>query len=163
MNGLPLQHKMGDSPCGSPIFARISFNIYSMPDKQNTSIQASARAGAANAHDASVRKGRANKINLHDFMEKNFRCDMSMSEFAKASGRSLSTFKRDFKQMSTLSPERWLTDRRLRAAYDLLDRGRRVSDVCFDVGFKNVSHFSAIFKRKFGKTPGEVRKSKRID
>ena len=97
------------------------------------------------------------KINLQDFMEKNFRSDMSMSEFALASGRSLSTFKRDFKKMSELSPERWLTDRRLRAAYDLLSKGRRVSDVCFDVGFKNVSHFSAIFKKKFGQTPGEVR------
>ena len=98
------------------------------------------------------------KINLQDFMEKNYRSDMSMSDFALASGRSLSTFKRDFKKMSELSPERWLTDRRLRAAYELLSKGRRVSDVCFDVGFKNVSHFSAIFKEKFGKTPGEVRK-----
>jgi len=26
------------------------------------------------------------------------------------------------------------------------------------VGFKNVSHFSAIFKKKFGLTPGQVRK-----
>jgi len=134
-----------------------------MPDKQNTPQVASAPVSAADAKDTSIRTGRAHKIDLHDFMEKNYRCDMSMSEFAKASGRSLSTFKRDFKRMSELSPERWLTDRRLRAAYDLLDRGRRVSDVCFDVGFKNVSHFSAIFKRKFGKTPGEVRKSKPID
>lgn len=98
------------------------------------------------------------KINLQEFMERNFRCDWSMSEFARASGRSLSTFKRDFKLMSELSPERWLTARRLQAAYELLRKGRRVSDVCFDVGFKNVSHFSAIFKKKFGKTPGEVRK-----
>ncbi len=83
---------------------------------------------------------------------------MSMSEFARASGRSLSTFKRDFKKMSDLSPERWLTDRRLRAASELLKRGRRVSDACFDVGFKNVSHFSATFKKKFGITPGEARR-----
>jgi AraC-like DNA-binding protein len=100
----------------------------------------------------------APKIDLKDFMEKNFKNDMSMSEFARASGRSLSTFKRDFKKMSDLSPERWLTDRRLRASYELLKRGHRVTDTCFDVGFKNVSHFSAIFKRKFGVTPGEVRR-----
>ncbi len=102
---------------------------------------------------------RGSKIDLHEFMERNFRSDMSMTEFARASGRSLSTFKRDFKKMSPLSPERWLTDRRLRASYDMLARGLRVSDVCFDVGFKNVSHFSAIFKKKFGCTPGEVRKA----
>ena len=100
------------------------------------------------------------KINLQAFMEKNFRCDMSMSEFATSSGRSLSTFKRDFKKMSPLSPERWLTNRRLLEAFELLRHGRRVSDACFDVGFKNVSHFSAIFKKKFGITPGEARKGK---
>lgn len=98
------------------------------------------------------------KIDLRDFMEKSFKSDMSMSEFARASGRSLSTFKRDFKKMSDLSPERWLTDRRLRASLEMLKRGKRVTDTCFDVGFKNVSHFSAIFKKKFGVTPGEIRK-----
>lgn len=104
------------------------------------------------------RTRRAEKIDLLEFMCANFRSDMSMPEFAKASGRSLSTFKRDFKKVSELSPERWLTDHRLHAAYEMLKRGRRVSDVCYDVGFKNVSHFSAIFKRKFGLTAGQVRK-----
>lgn len=99
------------------------------------------------------------KIDLQSFMEKNFKKDYSMTEFARATGRSLSTFKRDFKSFSDLSPERWLTNRRLHAAFDLLRKGRRVSDVCFDVGFKNVSHFSAIFKKKFGQTPGQTRKS----
>ena len=103
-------------------------------------------------------RSHSQKTDLLEFMNANFRSDMSMTEFAKASGRSLSTFKRDFKKVSELSPERWLTDRRLRAAYDMLKRGHRVSDCCFDVGFKNVSHFSAIFKKKFGLTPGQVRK-----
>jgi len=103
---------------------------------------------------------RQTKIDLLEFMNANFRRDMSMSEFAKASGRSLSTFKRDFKKISDLSPERWLTDHRLHAAYDLLKRGWRVGDACFDVGFKNVSHFSAIFRKKFGMTAGQVRKLK---
>lgn len=122
-----------------------------MPETQNHNILADQQAKTPT-------RSQTKKINLADFMEKNYKCDMSMSEFARASGRSLSTFKRDFKQMSTLSPERWLTDRRLRAAYELLKRGRRVSDACFDVGFKNVSHFSAIFKKKFGHTPGQARK-----
>lgn len=104
---------------------------------------------------------KAQKIDLQEFMEKNFKSDLSMSEFARLSGRSLSTFKRDFKLFSALSPERWLTDRRLRAALELLKRGQRVTDTCFDVGFKNVSHFSAIFKRKFGVTPGDIRKGLR--
>lgn len=125
-----------------------------MPETQNHNNLADQKASTPT-------RSQTKKIDLADFMEKNYKCDMSMSEFAKASGRSLSTFKRDFKQMSVLSPERWLTDRRLRAAHELLKRGRRVSDACFDVGFKNVSHFSAIFKKKFGLTPGQARKGEK--
>lgn len=128
-----------------------------MPDKNHLNNNGDIRTPNAGVPDKNMgRQGR--KIDLQDFMEKHYRSDMSMSEFAKASGRSLSTFKRDFKRFSELSPERWLTARRLRAARELLRRGRRVSDACFDVGFKNVSHFSAIFKKKFGITPGEARK-----
>ncbi|MDR2382557.1 MAG: helix-turn-helix domain-containing protein, partial [Prevotellaceae bacterium] len=28
-----------------------------------------------------------------------------------------------------------------------------VSDVCFEVGFKNLSHFSRVFKEQFGYAP----------
>ena len=90
--------------------------------------------------DSSSQAKPAQKIELKDFMEKNFKNDMSMSEFAQASGRSLSTFKRDFKKFSELSPERWITARRLTAAYDLLRRR----------------------KRKFGITPGDVRNQKSV-
>ena len=100
----------------------------------------------------------ATKIDLMEFMEANYTSDFSMTEFAHRSGRSLSTFKRDFKHISELTPERWLTNRRLLAAYEKLKRGHKVTDTCYEVGFKNVSHFSAIFKRRFDATPGEVRK-----
>lgn len=36
------------------------------------------------------------KIDLKNFMECNYMCDLSMEEFASFTGRSLSTFKRDF-------------------------------------------------------------------
>lgn len=125
-------------------------------DRTYTSQETSLLAAVENPPP--VKHASVRKIELKEYMEKHFRCDYSMSEFARATGRSLSTFKRDFKKFSELSPERWLTNRRLLAAYDLLRRGRRVTDVCFDVGFKNVSHFSAIFKKRFNMTPCQVRK-----
>jgi AraC family transcriptional regulator, exoenzyme S synthesis regulatory protein ExsA len=53
------------------------------------------------------------KIDLLDFMEKNFCEDLSMEEFASYSGRSLATFKRDFKKASPLSPQKWLIEKPL--------------------------------------------------
>lgn len=94
------------------------------------------------------------KIDLLDFMEHNFTEDLTMEEFASYTGRSLATFKRDFSKVSSLSPERWLIDRRLDRAYQLISiNGVRPSDAYIQAGFKNRSHFSVAFKRKFGMSP----------
>lgn len=82
--------------------------------------------------------------------------DISMEEIANYTGRSLSTFKRDFKKCSTLSPREWLIRRRLEAARELIRKGgRKVSEICFEVGFKNLSHFSKIYKETYGIPPTE--------
>ena len=56
------------------------------------------------------------KIDILEFLESNYMNDISMEEIANYTGRSLSTFKRDFKKCSTLSPREWLIHRRLEAA-----------------------------------------------
>jgi len=79
-----------------------------------------------------------------------------MEEIASFTGRSLSTFKRDFKKISDLPPQKWLIQRRLRAAYEKIkEDGKRVSDVYMEVGFKNLSHFSVAFKKQYGFSPGK--------
>ena len=94
------------------------------------------------------------KIDIVDFMEKNYMNDLTMEEMAYYTGRSLATFKRDFKKISSLTPQKWLIRRRLEAARELIQRGgRRVSEICFDVGFKNLSHFSKLYKETYGMAP----------
>ncbi|MCC8119897.1 MAG: AraC family transcriptional regulator [Bacteroidales bacterium] len=97
------------------------------------------------------------KIDLLEFMENNFTYDLTMEEFASYSARSLSTFKRDFAKISELSPERWLQEKRLVRARDLVRSGQsRPSDVYVQVGFRNRSHFATAFKRRFGCTPSSL-------
>lgn len=97
------------------------------------------------------------RINLPEFMEENFTNDMTITEFAIYTGRSLATFKRDFAKFSNLSPEKWLVTRRLEAAYKLLKDGKNsVSEVCWSVGFHNRSHFTIAFKRQYGCLPSSV-------
>ena len=94
------------------------------------------------------------KIDIVDFMEKNYMNDLSMQEIAYYTGRSLATFKRDFKKISETTPQKWLIRRRLEAASDLIRKGgRKVSEICFDVGFKNLSHFSKLYKEMYGIAP----------
>ncbi len=94
------------------------------------------------------------KIDLLEFMNENYMEELSMEEMASYTGRSLASFKRDFKKVSELSPLKWIINRRLEAAYDLIRQGcANITDVCYKVGFKNLSHFSKVFKEKYGMAP----------
>ena len=97
------------------------------------------------------------KINLEDFMNKNYKCDLSVEDFAHYTGRSLSTFKKDFAEIFHNTPSRWIVKRRLEEAKCLMEKlGKKPADVYLEVGFKNLSHFSTAFKREFGISPSGI-------
>lgn len=97
------------------------------------------------------------KIDILGFMEENFMYDLSMEEIAHYTGRSLATFKRDFKKISNLTPEKWLIKKRLEKAYELMKtKEKKVVEVYAEVGFRNPSHFSTAFKKEFGVAPTAV-------
>ncbi len=58
------------------------------------------------------------KIDIMDFMDKNYMFDLSVEDMANYTGRSLASFKRGFKKISPLSPQKWLIEKRLKVAYD---------------------------------------------
>ncbi|MEA4919114.1 AraC family transcriptional regulator [Proteiniphilum sp.] len=94
------------------------------------------------------------KIDILDFLNKNYMYDLTVEEIASYTGRSLATFKRDFSKISELSPQKWIVRKRLNVAYEKIKiRGEKVADVCFEVGFKNRAHFTTAFKRQYGITP----------
>lgn len=97
------------------------------------------------------------KIDILDFMSKNYMYEFTLDELAHYTGRSLATFKRDFKKISDLTPEKWLIRKRLEIAYaKMKEGGRKVADVYAEVGFKNPSHFSTAFKKQYGVPPTAV-------
>ena len=97
------------------------------------------------------------KIDILDFMNRNYMYEFTVEELAHYTGRSLATFKRDFKKVSDLTPEKWLIRKRLEVAYALMkEGGRKIADVYTEVGFKNQSHFSSAFKKRYGVAPTAV-------
>jgi AraC-like DNA-binding protein len=94
------------------------------------------------------------KIDILDFMNENYMYDLSPADMANFTGRSLAAFKRDFKRVSKLSPRKWVIRKRLEVArMRIKNEKRKVSEVCFEVGFKNLSHFSRVYKEAFGGAP----------
>jgi AraC-like DNA-binding protein len=97
------------------------------------------------------------KIDLATYMEKNFRFNLPLEKFAYLTGRSLTTFKRDFSKVFCTTPQRWLTQKRLELAhYQFVEKRMKPTEVCYEVGFENLSHFSFAFKKQFGYTPSEL-------
>lgn len=97
------------------------------------------------------------KIDLADFMDKNFMFNMPLEKFSYLTGRSLTTFKRDFYKVYNMTPQRWLTQKRLELAhYQLTEKNRKPVEVYLETGFENLSHFSFAFKKHFGLTPTEL-------
>lgn len=100
----------------------------------------------------------ANKTNLDHVMMKNFQHDLQLEEFARLSGRSLSAFKRDFKSLYRQSPGKWLMDRRLEYARALLlGSDLNVTEICYESGFRNSTHFNRAFKDKYQLPPKQFR------
>ncbi|MGE0929709.1 helix-turn-helix domain-containing protein [Peijinzhouia sedimentorum] len=97
------------------------------------------------------------KIDLSSFMEKNFMFNMPLEKFSYLTGRSLTTFKRDFQKLYNETPQRWLTKKRLELAhYQLTQKYRKPIEVYLEIGFENLSHFSFAFKKQFGYAPTEL-------
>lgn len=96
------------------------------------------------------------KIDIFQFLNENYMYDLSMEEIANYTGRSLATFKRDFKKISDLTPQKWIIQKRLQAAHEMIKyQKRKIIDVYQDVGFKNLSHFSKIYKDTYGMAPSK--------
>jgi AraC-like DNA-binding protein len=100
------------------------------------------------------------KIDILDYLNTNYMYNISVKDIALYTGRSLASLQRDFKKISSLTPERWLVNKRLEVAHNkICNDGKKISDVYFEVGFKNLSHFSRAFKKRFGYSPREYKKS----
>ena len=85
---------------------------------------------------------------------------ISVEELAFLCNASVSTFKRKFLKIYGTSPQKWLTQQRMRMAANLLRHPReRPGSVYVKVGYENQSSFILAFKKEYGKTPGEYQQA----
>ncbi len=98
------------------------------------------------------------RADLREVIERNYASPIRLEDLAYLSGRSLSSFKRDFQQTFNVPPATWIREKRLNKAKEMLETtAMTVSEICYAVGFENVSHFSRIFKQYHGTMPTSLR------
>lgn len=92
--------------------------------------------------------------NIRQFMEEHYDKPLSIADYAYLTGRSESTFRREFKAKFGTTPRQWIIRRRLKKANGLLQATQKdVTQIAFDVGYDNVSHFINEYKKQYGRTP----------
>ena len=81
--------------------------------------------------------------------------DYTIDDLSAAMAMSRSTLMRKIKSITGQTPGNFINLIRLKKAAELLCEGNyRVNEVCMMVGFNSLHHFSSIFKKQFGVTPG---------
>ncbi len=86
-------------------------------------------------------------------MQSHFKENISLEQYAFLSNCSLSTFKRRFNQTFRLNPGKWIMQRRLEEAYQLLRSEMNITQIAYEVGFETSVHFIASFRERYGETP----------
>ena len=85
--------------------------------------------------------------------------NIGLDELAHTVGLSASHFSRSFNVSVGVPPYRWLTERRIERAKQLLaNRDLGLTEIALSVGFGGQSAFGAAFKRIAGLTPSEYRR-----
>ncbi|HSB71520.1 MAG TPA: response regulator [Candidatus Methylomirabilis sp.] len=93
------------------------------------------------------------------YVEARLHMHVSLDQVAREAGMSKFHFCRIFKGGTGLTFREFLARRRIARAIDLLrDRQRSLTDIYLEVGFKDMSHFSRVFRRLIGQSPSHYRR-----
>lgn len=88
------------------------------------------------------------------FLRKNYRQAISISQLAKIANMSLSTFHRQFKQITKLSPIQYQKRLRMYEAKRLMiAESKSASSAAYEVGYESYPQFNREYKRLFGDSP----------
>ena len=99
-----------------------------------------------------------NNPSLEEIMQNNFSFKLTLAEYARLACKSIPSFTREFKKVFRDSPAKWVMKKRLNMAAGMLTNTTLpIGEITYECGFENQTHFSRIFKERFGTTPSRYR------
>lgn len=95
------------------------------------------------------------------FINEHFRQQITAGDIAAAAGFSPNYLSRKFREAAGIGVHDYLVFIRLRnAAFELLTTDDSVTDIALRNGFSDSNYFKDVFKKKYGMTPREYRKTR---
>ncbi len=97
----------------------------------------------------------------NEILLQNFQNPPTIKELSKLVATNEDKLKKGFKVLFNDTIFNTLTEHRLKIAFKNLQKSdMSVDEIAFESGYKSVSRFIAVFKKRYGKTPGQMRKKK---
>jgi AraC-like DNA-binding protein len=117
-----------------------------------------------NAIQGFIRKALANfkTDRLQQVVVENANNGLSVDELAFLCNMSVSTFKRRFVKVFNCTPKKYLTDKKMEKARELLLLDSRPSEVYLDLRYRSLASFSTEFKKHFGISPKKFQLNKQL-
>jgi len=95
---------------------------------------------------------------IYSFLKDNYHRTIKMEEVAGLVNMSLISLGRFIKRSTGKSFKEFLIEVRLGSATrQLIETNKNITEICYDVGFNNISNFNRIFKKYRNCTPSEFR------
>jgi AraC-like DNA-binding protein len=92
------------------------------------------------------------------FIDHHFREPLTLSDVARMTHLSPNYFSGQFRRFTGLSFQAYLQRRRLHFARSLLaSTGLGVTHVCHAAGFRDLSHFGRVYRRRYDESPSQTR------
>ena len=95
-----------------------------------------------------------NDFSFKKTIESHYLSNLNIIEIAFLCNMSLSNFKRKFKNVYKTTPSKWIKDKKLEYAQELMKTKKyKVKEIAYKSGFNNPTTFSRLFKSKYGFLP----------
>ena len=92
-------------------------------------------------------------------LDENFDKHITIPQLARQTGINEAKLKEGFRELFGQSIHSYLQQLRLEKAQQLLlTTEMSVTDITYDIGYSHVTHFTTLFRKVYGLTPGEWRK-----
>lgn len=149
----------------TPYFDRIGQNSHLVTDYLLLALSSHLLTtyGGARRSTANKRFGLApwQQRTATELMNQHLAEGISLAQISEACRLSQSAFVRAFKKSMSVTPHQWLLSRRIERAVELMDVDTlSLVDVALATGFADQSHFTRIFMKKMGVSPGAYRRAR---
>jgi len=98
---------------------------------------------------------RINKV--YEYVEQNYQKNIDIQAVADLANLTIPSFCRYFKKILHITYTDFVNEYRINQACRLLFENKPIADICFEVGFNNISHFNKTFKQLKGVSPREYK------